>query len=84
MTFLAVKVLPDGKTFKLYGTSTYFLGNKQPFLEDWATLFSLLGEDKIKPVIEKKFPLLDAAQANEYLESGNVTGNVVLLSPELL
>ncbi|MBN1218791.1 MAG: zinc-binding dehydrogenase [Anaerolineae bacterium] len=82
MTFVAVNVLPNGKSFKLYGTSSYFLGNKQPYLEDWATLFRLLEEGKIKPVIEAKFPLLEAAQANALLESGTVTGNVVLLAPE--
>ena len=83
MTFVTVNVLPNGKSFKLYGTSTYFLGNKQPYLDDWATLFNRLEEGKIKPVIEAKFPLLEAAQANELLESGNVTGNVVLLAPAL-
>jgi NADPH:quinone reductase-like Zn-dependent oxidoreductase len=43
-----------------------------------------LEEGKIKPVIEQKFPILEAAQANELLESGTVTGNLVLLAPELL
>jgi len=49
-----------------------------------AALFKLLEEGKIKPVIEKKFPILEAAQANELLESGQVIGNIVLLAPELL
>jgi NADPH:quinone reductase-like Zn-dependent oxidoreductase len=83
-TFITVNLLPNGKSFKLYGTSFYFLGDKKPYLEDWATLFKLLEEGKIKPVIEKKFPILEAAQANELLESGQVTGNVVLLAPALL
>ena len=52
--------------------------------EDWAKLFQLLEEGKIKPVIAEKFPILEAAKANELLESGNVIGNVVLLAPELL
>jgi NADPH:quinone reductase-like Zn-dependent oxidoreductase len=84
ITFAAVNLLPNGKSHKLYGTSTYFLGDKRPYLEDWAALFRLLEEGKIKPVIEKKFPLLAAAQANELLESGKVVGNVVLVAPELL
>jgi hypothetical protein len=29
-------------------------------------------------------PLLEAAKANQMLESGTVTGNIVLLAPELL
>lgn len=78
------KMSPAHKTIRLYGTSFYFLGHRQPFLDDWAVLFRLLAERKIQPVIEKKFPLLQAAQANALLESGSVTGNIVLVSPELL
>lgn len=82
--FAAVNLLPNGKSFKLYGTSFYFIGDKRPFLEDWATLFKLLEKGKIKPVIAKKFPLLEAARAYNLLESGDVTGNVVLQASELL
>jgi NADPH:quinone reductase-like Zn-dependent oxidoreductase len=71
------------KSLSLYGTSTYFLFNQKPYLEDWAALFRLLGEGKIKPVIAARFPILQAAEANALLESGRVTGNVVLISPEL-
>ena len=80
---LLFNLLPNGKTVRLYGTglSTF---NRQPFLEDWAILFKLLGEGKIKPVIMQKFPILEAAQANALLESGMVIGNLVLLAPELL
>jgi NADPH:quinone reductase-like Zn-dependent oxidoreductase len=83
-TFIGVNLWPNGKSFKLYGTSSYFLTNKRPFLEDWATLFRLLEEGKIKPVIANKFPILKAAQANALLESGQVTGNIVLVAPELM
>ena len=83
-TAIKNNLLPNGKSFKLYGTSFYFIGDKRPFLEDWATLFKLLAEGKIKPVIATKFPILEAAKANELLESGQVTGNIVLLAPELL
>ena len=84
MTLVMVSVLPNGKSFKLYGTSRYALGDKQPFLEDWAFLFTLLEAGKIKPVITDVLPLVEAAQANRLLESGCVTGNVVLAAPELL
>jgi NADPH:quinone reductase-like Zn-dependent oxidoreductase len=83
-TLILVNVLPNGKSFKLYGTSFYFVGNKRPFLEDWAALFKLLEEGKIKPVIAKTFPIPEAAQANALLETGQVIGNVVLVAPELL
>jgi NADPH:quinone reductase-like Zn-dependent oxidoreductase len=41
-------VLPNGKAVKPYG-NTYRI-NKRPFLKDWATLFKLLEEGKIKPI----------------------------------
>ncbi|RPI21512.1 MAG: oxidoreductase [Chloroflexota bacterium] len=80
---ILLHLLPNGRDAKYYGTGSSRL-NRRPFLEDWATLFKLLEEGKIKPVIEKKFPILEAAQANGLLESGMVNGNLVLLAPELL
>ncbi len=80
---ILLNLLPNGRSAKYYGTGSSRF-NRRPFLEDWATLFKLLEEGKIKPVIEKKFPILDAAQANGLLESGKVTGNLILLAPELL
>ena len=78
-----LNVLPNGRSLKLYGTSTSKFGRGR-YLEDWAVLFQLLEEGKIKPVIMEKFPILEAAKANELLESGQVIGNVVLVAPELL
>jgi NADPH:quinone reductase-like Zn-dependent oxidoreductase len=72
-----------GRKLKLYGTGTSFL-DMSPFQEDWAVLFKLLGEGQIQPVIAAKFPILEAAKANQLLESGQVIGNIVLLAPELL
>jgi len=83
-TVTGVNLRPNGKSFKLYGTSTYFLGNRKPYLEDWAALFKLLEAGKIKPIVAAKFPILEAHKANELLESGQVVGNLVLLAPELL
>jgi len=73
----------SGKSLSLYGTSTYFLFEQKSYLEDWDTLFRLLGEGKIKPVIAARFPILQAAAANALLESGQVIGNVVLVAPSL-
>jgi NADPH:quinone reductase-like Zn-dependent oxidoreductase len=83
-TALVNNLLPNGRSFKLYGTSSYFLFDRRPYLEDWATLFRLLEEGRIRPVIMERFPILAARQANELLESGEVVGNVVLVAPELL
>jgi NADPH:quinone reductase-like Zn-dependent oxidoreductase len=79
--FILYNLLPNGKAIKGYGTHR---GDINLFKEDWAKLFKLLEEGQIKPIIAEKFPILEAAKANELLESGQVTGNVVLLAPELL
>jgi NADPH:quinone reductase-like Zn-dependent oxidoreductase len=80
---ILLNLLPNGKSAKFYGTGASRL-NIRPFLEDWAVLFKLLGERKILPIIHRKFPILEAAQANALLESGQVIGNVVLVAPEWL
>ena len=80
---ILLNLLPNGRSLKLYGTTASKFGRRS-YLEDWATLFKLLEEGKIKPIIARKFPLLEAAQANDLLESGQVIGNIVLLTPELL
>ncbi len=74
---------PNGRSLKLYGTTTSKFGRGR-YLEDWAALFKLLEQGKIRPVIMKKLPILEAAQANALLESGQVIGHVVLVAPELL
>lgn len=71
--------LPNGKHIKGYGTHR---GNIDDFREDWNTLFTMLAEGTIKPVIAATFPLAQAALANELLESRTVTGNIVLLVSE--
>ncbi len=78
---IVYNVLPNGKRIKGYGTHR---GEIEPFRQDWSTLFQLLEEGKIKPVVAAKYPLLEAAQANALLERGGVAGNVILAAPGLL
>jgi NADPH:quinone reductase-like Zn-dependent oxidoreductase len=78
-----LNLLPNGRSLKLYGTTTSKFGRDR-YLKDWAALFKLLQEGEIKPVIMEKLPILEAARANALLESGQVIGNVVLVAPELL
>jgi NADPH:quinone reductase-like Zn-dependent oxidoreductase len=80
---LLFSLLPDGKSARPYSTGLS-RWDWRHFLEDWATLFKLLEEGKIDPVIAARFPVLEAVRANALLESGKVVGNIVLLAPELL
>jgi hypothetical protein len=43
-----------------------------------------LAQGRIQPLTAARFPLLEAAKANELLASGKVAGHIVLLAPELL
>lgn len=77
--FILFNLLPNGKTIKGYGT--HRIGGEL-MKEDWLTLFNLLGEDKIKPIIYARYPQMEAARAYELLESSQVTGNIVLYPQE--
>ncbi|MCO6451396.1 MAG: zinc-binding dehydrogenase [Caldilineales bacterium] len=73
-------VLPNGKAIKGYGTHR---GDVRQYKDDWNTLFGLLAQGRIDPLVTARFPILDATQAYALLESGRVAGNLVLMSPEL-
>jgi NADPH:quinone reductase-like Zn-dependent oxidoreductase len=79
---VVLNVLPNGRALKLYGTTTSKFGRGR-YLEDWSTLFRMLQDGSIRPIISGRFPILEAAQANRLLESGRVIGNLVLVAPEL-
>ena len=48
------------------------------FMADLPHLFDLLGTGKLKPRIGAKFLLLEAANANELLESGRANGRIAI------
>jgi NADPH:quinone reductase-like Zn-dependent oxidoreductase len=78
-----LNLLPNGKSAAFYGISALYARDKRPFKEDLPKLCKLLEERRIRSIVAARFPILEAAQANALLESGAVTGNVVLLAPEL-
>ena len=49
------------------------------FRQDLITLFQLLQQKKIKPLIAQRFPLVEARHAQELLGKGGVTGKIVLM-----
>jgi len=49
------------------------------FRHDLLTLFDLLRQKKIKPLIAQRLPLCQARHAHELLGSGGVIGKVVLI-----
>jgi NADPH:quinone reductase-like Zn-dependent oxidoreductase len=49
------------------------------FRQDLIALFDLLQQQKIKPLIARRFPLAEAREAHELLGQGGVTGKIVLV-----
>lgn len=49
------------------------------FRQDLTALFDLLQQQKIEPVIARRFPLAEARKAHELLGGGGVTGKIVLV-----
>ena len=49
------------------------------FQRDLITLFDLLQQRKIEPLIAQRFPLAEARRAHELLGKGGVTGKIVLV-----
>jgi NADPH:quinone reductase-like Zn-dependent oxidoreductase len=72
--------IPQGKKARGYGISVNYKMNRKSVQEDISAVFSLLANGKIKPLIYKRMPILEAAEANRLLESGEVTGKIVLVN----
>lgn len=72
-------LFPGRKRVVLY--SIQWLKRLRPaqFRQDLIALFDLLQQQKIKPLIAQRFPLVEARQAHELLGTAGVTGKVVLV-----
>jgi NADPH2:quinone reductase len=72
-------LLPGRKRLVPY--SIQWLKRLRPalFRQDVTALFELLQQQKIKPLIARRFPLAEARHAQELLGKGGVTGKIVLV-----
>ena len=72
-------LLPSRKRVVPY--SIQWLKRLRPalFQQDLIALFDLLQQQKIKPLIARRFPLAEARHAHELLGRGGVTGKIVLV-----
>ena len=55
-----------------------FMGIAKIVPEDLATLGELMGSGKLKPFIDRRYPLSEAAEAFQYLQEGHARGKVVV------
>jgi NADPH2:quinone reductase len=79
-------LLPGRKRIVPYSIQTLKRFKPDLFRQDLIALIALLQQQRIKPVIARRFPLTEARLAHELLGAGGVTGKIVLVcngsSPE--
>ncbi len=74
--------LPGRKRVVPYSIQTLKRLKPALFRQDLITLFDLLQQEKIKPLVAHRLPIAEARQAHELLGKGGVTGKIVLVSNE--
>jgi NADPH:quinone reductase-like Zn-dependent oxidoreductase len=72
-------LLPGRKRVIPYSIQTLKRVKPEFFRQDLTALFDLLQQQKIKPLVARRFPLAEARQAQELLAKGGVTGKIVLV-----
>jgi len=72
-------LLPGRKRIIPYSIQTLKRLKPAWFREDLMVLLDVLRQQKIKPLIARRFPLADAREAHELLGKGGVVGKIVLV-----
>jgi NADPH2:quinone reductase len=75
----ALSLLSRRKRLSVY--SIQMLKRRKPdwFRQDLTTLFDLLGRGELRPVVDRRLPLEQAALAHELLGKGDTVGKIVLV-----
>ena len=73
-------LLPGRKRVVPYSIQTLKRLKPALFRQDLITVFDLLRQQKIKPLIAQRLPLAEARQAHELLGKGGVIGKIVLVT----
>lgn len=76
---LAAPLLPGRRKIRIYSIQRRMWRLPDSFRDDLTTLFGLLRNGKIKPLIAARMPLAEASQAHEMLAQAAVTGKIILM-----
>jgi zinc-binding alcohol dehydrogenase/oxidoreductase len=69
---------PPAQLHRIWWKQLTVYGSTMGTREDFEGAYELVASGKAKPVVDRVFPLEDAAEAHEYLESGRQLGKVIL------
>jgi NADPH2:quinone reductase len=75
-------ILPNKKSAKLFVVDSFNKKNPNWYAEDLKILMGYLAEGKIKPVITKRMPLVEASKAQKLIWETKVKGKIVLICNE--
>ncbi|MBO0930441.1 medium chain dehydrogenase/reductase family protein [Fibrella aquatilis] len=75
--------LPGGRKAVFFGIIDSRRNHPQRFADDLTHLFSLVQTRQLQPLIADRLPLVKARTAHERLESGQRTGQLVLVNSQL-
>jgi zinc-binding alcohol dehydrogenase/oxidoreductase len=69
---------PPANLHRIFWKQLSILGSTMGTAEDFAGVYELVASGRVKPLVDRVFPLEEAADAHRYLESGKQFGKVVL------
>jgi zinc-binding alcohol dehydrogenase/oxidoreductase len=69
---------PPANLHRIFWKQLSILGSTMGTAEDFAGVYELVASGRVKPLVDRVFPLEEAAEAHRYLESGKQFGKVVL------
>jgi zinc-binding alcohol dehydrogenase/oxidoreductase len=72
---------PPAQLHRIWWKQLEIYGSTMGTREDFEGVYELVASGKVKPIVDRIFPLAEAAAAHEYLEEGRQFGKVVLSIP---
>jgi NADPH:quinone reductase-like Zn-dependent oxidoreductase len=73
---------PPAALHRVWWKQLSILGSTMGTREDFEAVYELVEAGRVKPLVDKVFPLSEAAAAHERLESGEQLGKIILRIPE--
>lgn len=71
--------IPNGKKVVPYSIQTLKRRHPDWYREDMTSLFDLLSQGKLTPIVAKRLGLEEATHAHELLSDGSLTGRIMLV-----